>query len=67
MVASPVTPLRPGQVGGAQAFVSDLAIGLARVFSTMAKLRRPTLIRDLARPVEARPAKPVLEKAEATE
>ena len=30
MVASPVTPLRPGQVGGAQAFVSDLATGLAR-------------------------------------
>lgn len=30
MVASPVTPLRPRQVGGAQAFVSDLAVGLAR-------------------------------------
>jgi len=30
VVASPVTPLRPGQVGGAQAFVSDLATGLAR-------------------------------------
>ena len=30
MVASPVTPLRPGQVGGAQAFVSDLATGLTR-------------------------------------
>lgn len=29
MVASPVTPLRPRQVGGAQAFVSDLAVGLA--------------------------------------
>lgn len=27
-----------------------LAIGLARVFSTMSKLRRPTLVRDLARP-----------------
>lgn len=32
-----------------------LAIGLARVFSTMARLRRPTLIRDIARPREARP------------
>ena len=30
MVASPVTPLRSTQVGGAQAFVSDLAAGLAR-------------------------------------
>ena len=29
MVASPVTPLRPAQVGGAQAFVCDLAAGLA--------------------------------------
>lgn len=29
VVASPVTPLRPAQLGGAQAFVSDLAIGLA--------------------------------------
>ena len=29
LVASPVTPLRPAQVGGAQAFVSDLAVGLA--------------------------------------
>lgn len=28
-MASPVTPLRPGQVGGAQAFVCDLATGLA--------------------------------------
>jgi len=33
-----------------------LAIGLARVFSTMAKLRRPTLIRDIARPVRVRKA-----------
>jgi len=30
VVASPVTPLSPRQVGGAQAFVSDLAAGLAR-------------------------------------
>ncbi len=30
VVASPVTPLRPAQLGGAQAFVSDLALGLAR-------------------------------------
>ncbi|HSS61062.1 MAG TPA: glycosyltransferase [Candidatus Limnocylindrales bacterium] len=30
IVASPVTPLRPAQVGGAQAFVCDLAAGLAR-------------------------------------
>jgi glycosyltransferase involved in cell wall biosynthesis len=30
IVASPVTPVRPGQVGGAQAFISDLASGLAR-------------------------------------
>ena len=30
VVASPVTPLRPAQLGGAQAFVSDLAQGLAR-------------------------------------
>jgi glycosyltransferase involved in cell wall biosynthesis len=30
VVSSPVTPLRPAQVGGAQAFVSDLATGLAR-------------------------------------
>ena len=30
MVASPVTPLRSTQVGGAQAFVSDLATGLVR-------------------------------------
>lgn len=29
VVASPVTPLRPAQLGGAQAFVSDLAAGLA--------------------------------------
>lgn len=29
VVASPVTPLRPAQLGGAQAFVSDLASGLA--------------------------------------
>lgn len=28
IVASPVTPLRPAQVGGAQAFVCDLAVGL---------------------------------------
>ncbi len=32
-----------------------LAIGLARVFSTMTKLRRPTLIRDLARPIQKKP------------
>jgi glycosyltransferase involved in cell wall biosynthesis len=30
IIASPVTPLRPRQSGGAQAFVSDLAAGLAR-------------------------------------
>jgi len=30
VVASPVTPLRSRQVGGAQAFVSDLAAGLVR-------------------------------------
>ena len=30
MVASPVTPLRSSQAGGAQAFVSDLAAGLVR-------------------------------------
>jgi glycosyltransferase involved in cell wall biosynthesis len=30
VVASPVTPLTSSQVGGAQAFVSDLAVGLAR-------------------------------------
>lgn len=30
IVASPVTPLRPAQTGGAQAFVTDLAVGLAR-------------------------------------
>ena len=30
VVASPVTPLRPAQLGGAQAFVSDLALGLTR-------------------------------------
>ena len=30
VVASPVTPLRPAQLGGAQAFVCDLAAGLAR-------------------------------------
>ncbi|MGH7762804.1 MAG: glycosyltransferase [Candidatus Dormibacteraceae bacterium] len=29
VIASPVTPLRPEQVGGAQAVVTDLAIGLA--------------------------------------
>lgn len=29
VIASPVTPLRPAQLGGAQAFVSDLAAGLA--------------------------------------
>ena len=29
-MASPVTPLRPAQVGGAQAFVCDLALGLVR-------------------------------------
>jgi len=29
VVASPVTPLRPAQLGGAQAFVCDLATGLA--------------------------------------
>lgn len=30
VVSSPVTPLRPAQPGGAQAFVSDLALGLTR-------------------------------------
>src|SRR5256885_40655 len=30
VVASPVTPLRPAQLGGAQAFICDLAVGLAR-------------------------------------
>lgn len=30
VVASPVTPLRPAQLGGAQAFIADLAAGLAR-------------------------------------
>jgi glycosyltransferase involved in cell wall biosynthesis len=30
VVASPVTPLRPAQLGGAQAFVCDLALGLYR-------------------------------------
>jgi UDP-glucose:tetrahydrobiopterin glucosyltransferase len=30
VVASPVTPLRPAQPGGAQAMVCDLALGLAR-------------------------------------
>ena len=30
VVASPVTPLRSAQLGGAQAFVSDLAVGLTR-------------------------------------
>jgi glycosyltransferase involved in cell wall biosynthesis len=30
IIASPVTPLRPRQAGGAQAFVCDLAAGLAR-------------------------------------
>jgi len=30
VVASPVTPLRPAQLGGAQAFICDLAAGLAR-------------------------------------
>src|SRR5690348_13361922 len=30
VIASPVTPLRPAQLGGAQAFVSDLALGLSR-------------------------------------
>ena len=30
VVASPVTPLRPAQAGGAQSMVSDLAVGLAR-------------------------------------
>lgn len=29
VIASPVTPLRRAQLGGAQAFVSDLAVGLA--------------------------------------
>jgi glycosyltransferase involved in cell wall biosynthesis len=29
VVASPVTPLRPAQLGGAQAFICDLAVGLA--------------------------------------
>src|SRR3981081_3767488 len=30
VIASPVTPLRPQQSGGAQSFVTDLAAGLAR-------------------------------------
>jgi glycosyltransferase involved in cell wall biosynthesis len=30
VVASPVSPLRPAQLGGAQAFISDLALGLTR-------------------------------------
>ena len=30
MVASPVTPLRAAQLGGAQAFICDLALGLTR-------------------------------------
>jgi UDP-glucose:tetrahydrobiopterin glucosyltransferase len=30
VIASPVTPLRPAQLGGAQAFVCDLALGLSR-------------------------------------
>jgi glycosyltransferase involved in cell wall biosynthesis len=30
VVASPVTPLRPAQLGGTQAFVCDLALGLIR-------------------------------------
>jgi glycosyltransferase involved in cell wall biosynthesis len=30
VIASPVTPLRPAQLGGAQAFVCDLALGLTR-------------------------------------
>ncbi|HET7420898.1 MAG TPA: glycosyltransferase [Candidatus Dormibacteraeota bacterium] len=30
VIASPVAPLRPAQVGGAQSFVCDLAAGLAR-------------------------------------
>ena len=30
VIASPVTPLRPAQLGGAQAFLCDLAAGLAR-------------------------------------
>jgi glycosyltransferase involved in cell wall biosynthesis len=30
VIASPVTPLRPAQLGGAQAFVCDLAVGLSR-------------------------------------
>jgi glycosyltransferase involved in cell wall biosynthesis len=30
VIASPVTPLRSAQLGGAQAFVCDLAVGLAR-------------------------------------
>ncbi len=30
VIASPVTPLRPAQMGGAQAMVSDLASGLSR-------------------------------------
>jgi len=30
VVASPVTPLRPAQLGGAQAFICDLALGLVR-------------------------------------
>ena len=29
VVASPVTPLRPAQLGGAQAFICDLSAGLA--------------------------------------
>ncbi len=31
VVASPVTPLRPAQLGGAQAFICDLSVGLARL------------------------------------
>ena len=30
VIASPVTPLRPAQLGGAQAFVCDLALGLGQ-------------------------------------
>ena len=30
VVSSPVTPLLPAQLGGAQAFISDLAVGLVR-------------------------------------
>jgi UDP-glucose:tetrahydrobiopterin glucosyltransferase len=30
VIASPVTPLRPAQLGGAQAFLCDLALGLSR-------------------------------------